>query len=304
MSLFTAWPMDAYRHADPRLAPAAPLTLDTARTLAWMAQLAYETETPAKLAQVLDAWGWEPLAVFAGAVPRLPLLPTAHGFVARHDGVRVVAFSGSDPMRIGDWVLDVMAHRTDDGAHAGFDAGVDTVWAALLEAIAGGGDVWLTGHSLGGALATVAALRLLREGLDVTGICTYGAPRTGDAAFAAALRAEGMGARLLRLVYGSDIVPTLPPPEAPFGYRHVGSSAHCRRGGRFGTIAADGPDDPGSGEGLLGRIAAALRPPPVADPLPGFPGDPAAAVVVDLLPAAVRDHLPDRYLLGLGLLDA
>lgn len=300
MSLFTAWPVDVYRRATPRLAPAAQPDMGTARSLAWMAQLAYETETPAKLAEVLDAWGFEPLAVLAGAVPRLPLLPTAHGFIARREGVRVVAFSGSDPMRIGDWVLDVMAHRTDDGTHAGFDAGVDTVWAALSEAVAGEGETWLTGHSLGGALATVAALRLLRAGVAVAGICTYGSPRTGDAAFAASLRAEGMGERLLRLVYGSDIVPTLPPPEPPFGYRHIGLSAHCRRGGRFSDITADGPDDPGDNDGMLARIAAALRPPPSADPLPGFPGDAAAAVVVDRLPAAVRDHLPDRYLLGLG----
>ena len=44
-----------------------------------------------KLTEVLDAWGFEPLAVFAGAVPRLPLLPTAHGFVARREGVRVLS---------------------------------------------------------------------------------------------------------------------------------------------------------------------------------------------------------------------
>lgn len=303
MSLFTAWPAGVYRDAAPGLAEDAGPTLDTARPLAWMAQLAYETDAPDKLADILRGWGWELATIFAGAVPRLPLLPTAHGFVARRGSVQVVSFSGSDPMRIGDWVLDVMAHRTGAGTHAGFDAGVDAVWPTLTAALDGDRVVCLAGHSLGGALATVAGYRLLRDGAARIGaICTYGAPRTGDAAFAASMREAGVGERLLRLVYGSDIVPTLPPPELPFGYRHLGRSAHCLRGGRFAETCPDTDDDAGLGDSLLARIAAALRPPAASEALPGFPGDPAAAVVLDRLPAAVRDHVPDRYLRGLGLL--
>ena len=38
--------------------------------------------------------------------------------------------------------------------------------------------LWLTGHSLGGALATLAAAHL--EGARVQGLYTYGCPRVGD----------------------------------------------------------------------------------------------------------------------------
>ena len=40
--------------------------------------------------------------------------------------------------------------------------------------------MWLCGHSLGGALVTLAAARLLREGLSPHGLYTYGHPRVGD----------------------------------------------------------------------------------------------------------------------------
>jgi hypothetical protein len=35
---------------------------------------------------------------------------------------------------------------------------------------------------------------------------------------------------------------------------------------------------------------------------PKFPGDPRAALAIDILPPAFRDHVPDRYLRALGAL--
>jgi predicted lipase len=66
------------------------------------------------------------------------------------------------------------------------------------------------GHSLGAALATLAADRLP----DVQGLYTFGSPRVGDKGFQAHFRVKAY-----RLVNGKDIVPTV-PGEGPF--RHVG----------------------------------------------------------------------------------
>jgi hypothetical protein len=71
--------------------------------------------------------------------------------------------------------------------------------------------LYFTGHSLGGALATLAST--LPPGPTAT--YTFGAPRVGNAAFAAALR------NLTRIVHADDIAPKYP---LPLGYRHGGES--------------------------------------------------------------------------------
>jgi triacylglycerol lipase len=75
--------------------------------------------------------------------------------------------------------------------------------------------LYLTGHSLGGALATLAAAHLGPARVD--GLYTYGSPRVGDATFAAALSVE----RHFRFVFGEDWVSTVPPEI--LGYVHTGT---------------------------------------------------------------------------------
>lgn len=75
--------------------------------------------------------------------------------------------------------------------------------------------LWLTGHSLGGALATLAAAHL--GPAVVTGLYTYGSPRVGDAAFSGALPGQSHH----RFVHRDDWVPTLPPEF--LGYVHSGT---------------------------------------------------------------------------------
>ena len=80
--------------------------------------------------------------------------------------------------------------------------------------------VWITGHSLGGALATVAAWRLLKMGVNVKGLYTFGSPRAGNHAFVHDLRVrafdrgmkipKGEG-NLARFVHHMDIVARIPP---------------------------------------------------------------------------------------------
>jgi triacylglycerol lipase len=78
--------------------------------------------------------------------------------------------------------------------------------------------LYFTGHSLGGALATLAST--LPPGPTAT--YTFGAPRVGNAAFAAALR------NVFRIVHADDIAPKYP---LPLGYRHGGEAWHLAENG-------------------------------------------------------------------------
>ena len=74
--------------------------------------------------------------------------------------------------------------------------------------------ITLSGHSMGGAVATILALALKAEGFDVASLVTFGAPRlTDDAGGALAMDVLGRGAsstRLVRVANESDPFPSLP----------------------------------------------------------------------------------------------
>jgi triacylglycerol lipase len=175
-------------------------------------------------------------------------------FVLQLRAAVVVVFRGSEVLRPDRWrskrdaaedfqsvVLDWTGNakvrlvpigpRSPRRAHRGFLAGLGSVWPALrarLAALQAGSPrrrFWFTGHSLGGALATLAADRFGR-GVVVT----FGAPRVGDAGFAATFRNPAW-----RVINNSDIVSWLPPPW-PAPYRHVGRSWLITVGG---DIVAD-----------------------------------------------------------------
>lgn len=88
---------------------------------------------------------------------------------------------------------------------------------AIVRARRPGQTVWLAGHSLGGALATLAAAHL--GDATVQGLYTYGCPRVGDAAFVRTLPARSH----YRHVHRDDWVPSVPP--AMLGNVHAGT---CR----------------------------------------------------------------------------
>eukprot|EP00668_Euglena_longa_P003052 GGOE01003564.1.p1 GENE.GGOE01003564.1~~GGOE01003564.1.p1 ORF type:complete len:403 (-),score=110.92 GGOE01003564.1:299-1423(-) len=76
--------------------------------------------------------------------------------------------------------------------------------------------VHLTGHSLGGAVATIVGLKLLKEGFNVTQVVTFGAPKFTDRQGAQVL--EPFPA--LRVTLPDDPVPAWPPLSA---YRQAGA---------------------------------------------------------------------------------
>jgi triacylglycerol lipase len=102
--------------------------------------------------------------------------------------------------------------------HEGFAEAFERVRPRLLDVLtpaAASRRVWFGGHSLGGALAVLAAYDFVR----VEGIFTMGSPRVGNNAFAMAFNSR-LGPRSARYVNNNDMVTRLPPVE-PLGYEHV-----------------------------------------------------------------------------------
>jgi triacylglycerol lipase len=270
------------------------------RAMAWAAQLAYEADDPSKIDRVLGLWGLQRVALLNADVERgLPVASTRAFVAAGHGGV-IVAFEGTDPLVLSNWITDFDVSVTRQGLHEGFTKAVDSIWARLLsvlrDQLSSTRKLLLTGHSLGGALAVVAASRLLATELAVAvnGVYTFGMPRVGKADFASDY--GKLSDCTYRFVYGEDMVPTVPP--SAWGFRHVGRRFSCARGTRFDTAlspsSAPLDDEPSFADGVLRRLTRHF----VESQPGGLPGsgrtDPAGRAI-EGLPAPIRDHLPDRY---------
>lgn len=130
------------------------------------------------------------------------------------EGMLVLAFRGTQPS-VTDVVTDIKADLVSaPGAgriHRGFlDAYrlVETQISAALDKYKGL-PVYITGHSLGGALAMVATRYLDSDSTGAT--YTYGCPRAADDVFY-----EGVKTPVYRVVNAADGV-----PRVPFGYGMV-----------------------------------------------------------------------------------
>ncbi len=93
--------------------------------------------------------------------------------------------------------------------------------------------IWITGHSLGAALATLACARLeMEEELEVQGLYTYGSPRVGDREFARAFEQACPG-RAFRFVHNNDVVTRVPAGVKLLPYKHVGKLTYIDVKGRL-----------------------------------------------------------------------
>jgi V8-like Glu-specific endopeptidase len=181
----------------------------TALSLALASQLAYEGPGTAELTAL--AWG------FSGfqAISRFD----AQCFVATTADLVLVCFRGTTSL--GDWLSNLNVATTDTATigtvHSGFlgqfndlRQQIETIFASRP-----GRKVILSGHSLGGALASLAAATWT-DVQPLLGLYTYGQPFTGQNDFAALMEVR-LGDRYLRFVNDADVVPRVPP-----GYRHAG----------------------------------------------------------------------------------
>lgn len=90
----------------------------------------------------------------------------------------------------------------------------------------------MTGHSLGGAIATIAALHYRSQGIKVT-LYTYGAPRVGDVTVSNFISQQGNN---FRVSHKEDPVPRVPPTN--FGFGTITPEYHIKQGD-FNIKASD-----------------------------------------------------------------
>jgi len=185
----------------------------TALSLALASQLSYAAADEVRHTALSD-WGLQTCEFIEAG--------NTQCFVATSPAAMLVAFRGTEST--GDWLADLNALGTDaryGRVHRGFyyafqDVRDQAVWALSQQA---GRPVFITGHSLGGALATIAAAEWQGE-FNVGGVYTYGQPRVGGSDFKAYIDQRYSGS-FFRFANNNDIVPRVPP-----GYSHVGRLFH------------------------------------------------------------------------------
>lgn len=151
-------------------------------------------------------------------------------FIGETKDFAVLAFRGTQEAI--DFIQDARALQgsakgIDGQIHAGFRSAIDFVWEPVEKALSRKLPLFVTGHSLGGAVATLASCRLANYG-NLVACYTIGSPRVGDAVFREAF--DGFCTtykwRNYRIVNRVDVVPEVPLAEDELKFLEL-----------FGTLA-------------------------------------------------------------------
>ena len=144
-------------------------------------------------------------------------------FLAKNDQFAVLAFRGTEMTKFEDVKIDAMASTVSvlqGKVHAGFRVAYESVAKDIEESVLQLKEMplYITGHSLGAALATVATQTLehnphIRE---VIAACyTFGSPRVGNSHYDIEFKSP-----IYRVVNTTDIVTVI--PLLAMGYIHIG----------------------------------------------------------------------------------
>lgn len=182
---------------------------------------------PANVAPVAYAAGIDECEFISDAGAEVYVLGT------RHDCI--VVARGTEPSKWDDIRADANAWTVaiDVGrVHSGFHNHVDVLWPKIeLLLRENQRPVWFAGHSLGGAMATLCAVRCRISQIpsEPRAIFTFGSPRVGDRKVVNFLKI-----RHYRWVNNNDIVARVPPRW--MGYRHMGREIYLNRRGRISSL--------------------------------------------------------------------
>ncbi|SPF37093.1 putative Class 3 lipase [Candidatus Sulfopaludibacter sp. SbA4] len=146
--------------------------------------------------------------------------------VGKNSNGIIVAFRGTippgEPDSLPDWLVDFFAEPTTCGAlpglvHSGFCHDINSIIEPIVAAVKAldpsANKVYVTGHSKGGALASLGAYLLTTARVAVQQVVTFASPRTGDPDFRAGY--QKVIPNQIRYENYGDLVP-LVPPSAPF----------------------------------------------------------------------------------------
>ncbi len=175
--------------------------------------------------------------------------------IIEHQNYFTMVFRGTD--EIADWAdnLNFFSEKVLFGRfHRGFWNAVENVWDDLfdcylkLKAI-NHKPLFITGHSLGGAMATIAAARMIHKDLPFTSVYTFGQPRAVERDAVVYFNVEAKE-RFFRFQNNNDIVTRI--PSRLMGYSHVGTYLYISE---KGTLY----DDPGFWFRFLDGVGGAIE---------------------------------------------
>lgn len=153
-----------------------------------------------------------------------------------------------------NWELDMDTRGVKDEKagilmHSGFRRAAETIYKDVKPRLKRDYQTYLTGHSLGGAVAAILGTYLVDDKYKVAGIVTFGQPRFTNVAGAKAYR----NLPLLRVINQNDVVSALPDKVKgdKQQYAHVGAVINLLSGPHY--IYADVDTVIQVSAGTLGR---------------------------------------------------
>jgi len=161
----------------------------------------------------------------------------SQAYVFSNEANIVIAFRGTEPNEWNDVKADLDAAKalaeTVGRVHRGFKKEVDDLWPQLKDILVSNKNnlaknLWFTGHSLGGAMASICAGRCLLSSIDTVPeqVHTFGSPRVGTKRYINYAKID-----YYRWVNNNDIVTRTPP--AWLGYRHSGKEMYLDAHGKL-----------------------------------------------------------------------
>ncbi len=156
----------------------------------------------------------------------------AQGYLLKGSDHYVLSFRGTEVKEKSDVIADLSAGKNVEASggkvHHGFKKELDKLWPSIEKALANVEKVYVTGHSLGAAMATIAASRIQSK---VIALVTFGSPRVGTRAFVNSLKVTHY-----RVQNNCDDVTKV--PFRLMGFRHHGIHKYMNFYGEFKNLSA------------------------------------------------------------------
>jgi triacylglycerol lipase len=278
---------------------AAGFKIANARALMWFSQLAYETHRIQTVQDVSQLWDFKSVLTFIKHKSSLKGSFETCGLIGEREDAVILAFAGTDPGIWQNLATDFTPlPRAGSDIHEGFRLAAAAAQSEIEQAIQLSQQprkaLFITGHSLGAALAALAAKLAFERGSPPSAVYAFGMPRVGGERFGPTYDSN-LGELTYRLVHGIDFVARVPPSFAKF--RHVGRALQCDAGAKFDDarpLSPIGADDPQFSEQLpnmFRRSVGNLLSGHILSPTgPGTFGP-----FFRFIPPEIRDHLQDSY---------
>ncbi|MDY6905281.1 MAG: lipase family protein [Thermodesulfobacteriota bacterium] len=151
---------------------------------------------------------------------------SAQAALIEHEDYLCMTFRGTN--ELADWLDNINAFGTKQlfgEFHRGFWNAVEDVWQPINTKCRDlqkqrKRPIFITGHSLGGAMATIAAAKFVHEDKPFTSVYTFGQPRAMTRSTAQIFNME-CKSRFFRFHNNNDIVTRV--PARLMGYSHIGT---------------------------------------------------------------------------------